>query len=204
MKFCNVCISLVSSLSLCVPFTLAQRGGRGGGSPAAGGPVDITATRAFDKPTVERGGKVFAAQCASCHGDNARGGNGKTGADLIRSSIVQMDHGGRELPEFLKFGRPEKGMPKFDLSHDEGVDVATWLHYEVSVAADRGAYHTYDRVGRGVDRRVGYVSDAVVTGSVHQRRLHAIKPSTAGTGVSTVRGTLTGSPRPLLKRDARS
>ncbi len=64
----------------------------------------------------------------------------KTGADLIRSDIVLLDHGGRELPEFLKFGRPEKGMPKFDLSHDEGVDVATWLHYQVSVAADRGAY----------------------------------------------------------------
>jgi hypothetical protein len=65
-------------------------------------------------------------------------------------------------------------------------------------AADRGAHHAYDRIGRGVDRRVGYVFDADVTGSVHQRRLHAIKPTTAGTGVSTVKGTLTGSPRPLL------
>jgi hypothetical protein len=71
-------------------------------------------------------------------------------------------------------------------------------------AADRGAHHAHDRVGRGVDRRVGYISDADVTGSVHQRRLHAIKPSTAGTGVSTVNGTLSGSPTPLLKRDARS
>jgi len=44
-----------------------------------------------------------------------------------------MDHAGRELPEFLKFGRPEKGMPKFDLSHDEGVDVSIWLHYQVSL-----------------------------------------------------------------------
>src|SRR6201985_2279241 len=64
-------------------------------------------------------------------------------------------------------------------------------------AADRGAYHAYDRVGRGVDRWVGYVFDADVTGSVHQRRLHVIKPTTAGTGVSTVRGTLMGSLRPL-------
>jgi hypothetical protein len=71
-------------------------------------------------------------------------------------------------------------------------------------AADRGAHHAHDRVGRGVDRRVGYVGDADVTGSVHQCRLHAIKPSTAGTGDSTVEGTLTRSPRPLLTRDARS
>jgi hypothetical protein len=55
-----------------------------------------------------------------------------------------------------------------------------------------------------VDRRVGYVGDADVTGSVHQRRLHVIKPTTAGTGVSTVKGTLTGSPEPLLKRETRS
>jgi cytochrome c oxidase cbb3-type subunit 3 len=123
---------------------VAQRGGGRGAAaaPAASGPqpVDITTTRSFDKAAVDRGAKIFAAKCASCHGDNGRGGQGKTGADLVRSSIVQMDHGGRELPEFLKFGRPDKGMPKFDLSHDEGVDVATWLHYEVSVAADRGAY----------------------------------------------------------------
>ncbi len=126
-----------------MPAAFAQRGGRGGAAPASSSgphPVDITATRAFDQAVVERGGKFFAAKCASCHGDNARGGNGKAGADLIRSDIVLLDHGGRELPEFLKFGRPEKGMPKFDLSHDDGVDVATWLHYQVSVAADRGAY----------------------------------------------------------------
>jgi cytochrome c oxidase cbb3-type subunit III len=125
------------------PMAFAQRGGRGAAAPASSSsplPIDITTTRSFDKAAVERGGKVFAAQCASCHGDNARGGNGKTGADLIRSEIVLLDHGGRELPEFLKFGRPEKGMPKFDLSHDDGVDVSIWLHYEVSVAADRGAY----------------------------------------------------------------
>jgi mono/diheme cytochrome c family protein len=120
---------------------VAQRGRRGGAAPSSdSGPIDITTTRSFDKAAVEHGGKVFAAQCASCHGDNGRGGKGKTGADLIRSEIVLLDHGGRELPEFLKFGRPEKGMPKFDLSHDDGVDVSTWLHYQVSVAADRGAY----------------------------------------------------------------
>jgi hypothetical protein len=32
---------------------------------------------------------------------------------------------------------------------------------------------------------------------------HAIKPTTAGTGVSTMNGTPTGALRPLLKRDTR-
>ena len=143
MSFRSISSIVVVSLAASMPAAFAQRGGRGAAAPASSSsqrPIDITTTRSFDQAVVERGGKIFAAKCASCHGDNARGGNGKTGADLIRSEIVLLDHGGRELPEFLKFGRPEKGMPKFDLSHDEGVDVATWLHYQVSVAADRGAY----------------------------------------------------------------
>ncbi len=117
---------------------LAQRGGRGAAAPAATStaarPVDITASRSFDMASVERGGKIFAAQCASCHGENARGGrNTKTEVDLLRSEIVAMDHMGRELPEFLKFGRPEKNMPKFEFSHDDGVDISTWLHYQISL-----------------------------------------------------------------------
>jgi mono/diheme cytochrome c family protein len=141
MSFRSFVLTIVN-LAVFATYALAQRGGRGAAAaPAsAGAPVDITTSFSFDKAAVGRGGKIFAAQCASCHGDNARGGGGKAGADLIRSSIVQMDHGGRELPEFLKVGRPEKGMPKFDLSHDDGVDLATWLHYQVTVAADRGAY----------------------------------------------------------------
>jgi mono/diheme cytochrome c family protein len=128
-------VSLVSFASI----ASAQRGGRGGfaGAAAATGaarPVDITASRSFDMASVERGGKIYAAQCASCHGANARGGAAtKTDVDLLRSEIVVMDHAGRELPDFLKIGRPEKQMPKFELSHDDGVDLATWLHYQVSL-----------------------------------------------------------------------
>ena len=129
---------LMLSLAALVPCAFAQRGGgRGAAAPAGSSaprPVDITATRSFDMASVERGGKVFAAQCASCHGDNARGGKGtKTDMDLLRSEIVVMDHAGRELPEFLKLGRPGKNMPKFDLSHDDGVEVSAWLHYQVSL-----------------------------------------------------------------------
>lgn len=120
------------------PSAWAQRGARGGGgAPAASGaarPIDITASRSFDMASVVRGGKIFAAQCASCHGENARGGKTtRTDVDLMRSEIVVMDHAGRELPEFLKTGRPEKQMPAFALSHDDGVDLSTWLHYQVSL-----------------------------------------------------------------------
>jgi cytochrome c oxidase cbb3-type subunit 3 len=128
----------------------AQRGGRGGGAPRGGGgasdrPVDITAKSAFDMASVERGGKIYAAQCASCHGADARGGKlAKTDSDLMRSDLVAMDHSGRELPGFLALGRPDKGMPKFELSHDDGVDLATWLHYQVTVTVARQDYQRHN------------------------------------------------------------
>ena len=132
-----ILVAVVVILEAFSPIAFAQRGGRGTAAPAPSAsprPVDITASRTFDMATVQTGGKIFGEQCASCHGGNARGGKStKTDVDLLRSEIVVMDHGGRELPEFLKFGRPEKGMPKFDLSHDDGVDVAIWLHYQVSL-----------------------------------------------------------------------
>jgi cytochrome c oxidase cbb3-type subunit 3 len=122
----------------------AQSGGRGGaaasGTPGPT-PVDITASRSFDMAQVQRGGKTFVAQCASCHGANARGGKTtKTDVDLLRSDLVQLDRGGQQVSEFLKFGRPEKGMPKFDLPQSDGVDVAVWLHHEITVAVERGVY----------------------------------------------------------------
>jgi mono/diheme cytochrome c family protein len=126
------------TLAVFAPLASAQRGGRGGGAAAAGSaaarPIDITAKTSFDMASVDRGGKIFAAQCASCHGANARGGaTTKTDVDLLRSELVVMDHSGRELPGFLAVGRPEKQMPAFQLSHDDGVDLATWLHYQVSL-----------------------------------------------------------------------
>jgi len=129
----------------------AQRGGRGGrgaGAPGDGAsarPIDITAKSAFDMASVERGGKIYAAQCASCHGADARGGKlAKTDSDLMRSELVVMDHSGRELAGFLALGRPDKGMPKFELSHDDGVDLATWLHYQVTVTVARQDYQRHN------------------------------------------------------------
>ncbi len=126
------------------PALLAQRGGRGapaGGAANSSRPVEITASRAFAMSQVDQGGKIFAEQCASCHGANARGGKTtKTDIDLLRSDYVLMDHGGREFSDFLKTGRPEKNMPKFDLPNEESVDVAMWLHHQVTVAVERQSY----------------------------------------------------------------
>ncbi|HWB52797.1 MAG TPA: c-type cytochrome [Tepidisphaeraceae bacterium] len=121
------------------------QGGRGRGmSPAQQG-VDITASRNFDETVVKRGETEFGTLCASCHGTDARGGGkGQTGVDLIRSPIVLDDVEGREIGEFLKYGRPEKGMPKFDLTAAQVSDIANFLHYNITVISERGAYKYRD------------------------------------------------------------
>jgi cytochrome c oxidase cbb3-type subunit III len=100
-------------------------------APLGGGPR-------FDQAAVERGQKMFVAQCGFCHGSNATGG--QSGPDLIRSVLVINDEDGKQLGEFLKEGRPDKGMPKFDLSQEQARDIAAFLHQRIAAVIDRGAY----------------------------------------------------------------
>ena len=100
-------------------------------APQFGGPR-------FDQAAVERGQRLFVAQCGFCHGSNATGG--QSGPDLIRSVLVMDDENGKELGEFLKVGRPDKGMPKFELSEEQNRDIATFLHQRITAAANRGSY----------------------------------------------------------------
>ncbi len=116
---------------------------RGASGPAVS--IDIAQSRNMDQASIQpsRGAKLFADKCASCHGANARGGSKtKTDVDLIRSPLVMDDlgTGGREIAGFLKFGRPEKNMPKFDMPDQDAFDIAMWLHRQIAAAAERGSY----------------------------------------------------------------
>jgi cytochrome c oxidase cbb3-type subunit III len=92
----------------------------------------------FDQAAVERGQQLYVAQCGFCHGSNATGG--QSGPDLIRSVLVIGDENGKQLGEFLKEGRPDKGMPKFDMKDEQVKDIATFLHQRIYAVADRGTY----------------------------------------------------------------
>lgn len=79
-----------------------------------------------NRAAVERGQQAFGIHCAFCHGADARGG-AQGGSDLLRSPVVLEDEGGSTLGEFLKVGRPEKKMPRFDLEPQQVADIAAFL-----------------------------------------------------------------------------
>jgi cytochrome c oxidase cbb3-type subunit III len=95
-----------------------------------------------DTAPVTRGQQVFKSECGFCHGSNARGGS--QGPDLTRSVLVQTDEDGKRLGEFLRVGRPDRGMPKFELPESQVRELAAFLHGEIYLASNRRLYKILD------------------------------------------------------------
>jgi cytochrome c oxidase cbb3-type subunit 3 len=87
---------------------------------------------------VDRGQKQFVVQCGSCHGANARGDD--NGPDLVRSEIVLDDEQGSLIGPVIRKGRPNEGMPAFDLSDAQIQDLAAFLRERTQAAINRNAY----------------------------------------------------------------
>jgi cytochrome c oxidase cbb3-type subunit 3 len=90
--------------------------GRATGAPQA----------ASDPAQLERGKALYGVRCAFCHGADARGGEG--GPNLVRSGLVLNDMKGELITPVVQNGRPELGMPKFDLTNTQVSDIASFLH----------------------------------------------------------------------------
>ncbi len=100
-----------------------------------------------DAAAAKRGAPVYAANCAGCHGAEARGG---IGPSLIYSNQVLDDDHGEKLVGFLKAGRPEKGMPSFaESTPQELTDIAEFLHLQVEAYANRGTYENKNNILTG-------------------------------------------------------
>jgi cytochrome c oxidase cbb3-type subunit III len=121
----------------------------------------------FDQTSVDRGQQTFVNQCGFCHGSNARGGS--SGPDLTRSELVQSDEGGKQFGEFLRAGRPDKGMPGFEqLSRGEVVDVATFLHAAIYLNANRRLYQVLNIVTGDARAGEAFFSGAGKCSACHQ------------------------------------
>lgn len=115
----------------------AGRGGRGGGGRGN--------TREFlglgpapDATAAARGEKLFAPNCAFCHGEKARGAEGP---NLVRSALVLHDEKGELIGPAVTKGFPDKGMPAFpNFAEGQLYDIAQFLHLQVELVANRGTY----------------------------------------------------------------
>jgi len=100
----------------------------------------------FDPAQVASGKQTFVSNCSFCHGATARGG-AQGGPDLTQSSLVRADKNGKQLGAFLKVGRPDKGMPAFNLTADKVEAVAAFLHSTIQSTSRRHNLGTEVLVG---------------------------------------------------------
>jgi len=91
-----------------------------------------------DAAAAKLGEPLYAENCATCHGKDARGAQGP---NLLRSPLVLHDEKGEEIGQVIKNGRPQGGMPAFpDLSDSKLYDIAEFIHLQIELAANRGTY----------------------------------------------------------------
>jgi mono/diheme cytochrome c family protein len=110
----------------------ASQGRRAGDFLAIGPPADPAAA--------QRGQATFVANCAFCHGSDAKGGNG--GPNLAQSVLVLHDKGsGTEIGPVILHGRSGKGMPAFSTFNEAQIkDIAQFLLQRSQSTANRMEY----------------------------------------------------------------
>ena len=153
-----------------VPLLPAQEGRRGGRGNireflGLGPPPDPAAA--------ERGSKLYASNCAFCHGEKARGAEGP---DLVRSVLVLHDEKGELIGPVISAGRTDQGMPAFPaLTGEQRNDIAQFLHMQVELAANRGSYKRLNIVTGDARNGEQYFNGA--GGARRATRLRAIWPT---------------------------
>ena len=130
----RVLLGIILLLGLWVVKTTAQQPGS---SSQASGESKQKATTESKYPAelVEQGATLFQQRCAFCHGRDAAGG--ETGPDLTRSKLVASDVDGEKIAAVVRNGRPEKGMPPFDVADEQVAGLAAFIHTQQKNARSR-------------------------------------------------------------------
>jgi cytochrome c oxidase cbb3-type subunit III len=97
-------------------------------SPAAQRRPQTVVAQSYTAEQVKAGQTRFASQCGFCHGRDAAGG--ESGPDLTRSTLVAEDSRGDKIGPLLRAGRVDKGMPAFDLSEGDLINIVAFIHDE--------------------------------------------------------------------------
>ena len=89
-------------------------------------------SKAYPPALVESGSALFRKDCSFCHGRDAAGG--ETGPDLTRSKLVAADVDGSKIGAVVRSGRPEKGMPHFEVTAQQIAGLAAFIHTQRNAA----------------------------------------------------------------------
>jgi cytochrome c oxidase cbb3-type subunit 3 len=95
-------------------------------SPASQPRPQTAKPQAYPIEQIQAGELRFTSQCGFCHGRDAAGG--ETGPDLTRSGLVAGDVRGDKIGPLLREGRPEKGMPRFDMNDTDVGAIVAFIH----------------------------------------------------------------------------
>jgi len=98
-------------------------------------PASEPAFKPYPPDLLRSGGALFRQNCSFCHGRDA--GGGETGPDLTRSKLVTTDVDGNNIGPVIRAGRPDKGMPHFDLSEQQIASLVAFVHTQQHYALTR-------------------------------------------------------------------
>jgi mono/diheme cytochrome c family protein len=130
-------------LAAALKYSTAQEPAVAGAGSSLGGATAAALNASKQDPAaVDRGAKLYATNCAGCHGAAARGG--VLAPDLLRSLLVLDDEKGILIAPVLREGRPDAGMPKPNLTEPQISDIVAWLHLQTYAAGHRNTYSFHD------------------------------------------------------------
>jgi len=95
--------------------------------PRSAAKANVSASaKNYPAELVRQGTALFRQDCSFCHGRDA--GGGESGPDLTRSKLVSSDVDGDKIAPIVRNGRPDKGMPHFELSEDDIQSLVAFIH----------------------------------------------------------------------------
>jgi cytochrome c oxidase cbb3-type subunit 3 len=92
-------------------------------------------TQSYPPALVQSGASLFRQDCSFCHGRDA--GGGESGPDLTRSKLVTADVEGNKIGAVVRNGRPDKGMPRFNVSDQQLASLAAFIHTQQNLSLTR-------------------------------------------------------------------
>jgi cytochrome c oxidase cbb3-type subunit 3 len=92
----------------------------------------MVARKSYPLALVKSGSALFQQDCSFCHGRDA--GGGESGPDLTRSKLVTADVNGDKIGPVVRNGRPEKGMPRFNVSDQQIAGLMAFIHTQQNTA----------------------------------------------------------------------